>query len=112
MDERLRDVCEELEWKVMEDDDGSIELEKDSPAGEDFIVTVWPADHNGSMAGAVREYADDFDIDDHVYGLLEAKQNGFAGVPSVTVLANDAEAIEKMLYELAYALEEAEHGTR
>lgn len=107
MDERLRDVCEELEWKVMEDDAGCVELEKHSPAGEDFIVTVWPEDQGG-LSKAVMDYADGFDADEHVRGLLEAKHNGFAGVPPVTTLAKDAEDIETMLYELAYSLEEAE----
>lgn len=40
MNEQYRDICERLGWRVMDDGDGNIELEKYSPAGEDFIVTV------------------------------------------------------------------------
>lgn len=40
--------------------------------------------------------------------LIEAKRNGFRGVPSVSILVHDAEAIQEMLDELAYALEQLE----
>ena len=37
-------------------------------------------------------------------GLMEAKKNGFGGVPSLKELVEDADAIEKMLEELYDAL--------
>ena len=40
MTDKLREVCERLGWSVEEYEDGTVELEKYSPAGEDFIVTV------------------------------------------------------------------------
>lgn len=40
MNPKYREVCERLEWNVYECDDGSIELEKHSPAGEDFSICV------------------------------------------------------------------------
>ena len=60
------------------------------------------------IVSSVRKYADDFDGDEHVEELIEAKRNGFRGVPSVSILVHDAEAIQEMLDELAYALEQLE----
>ena len=40
MNERYREVCENRDWSVTVCDDGTVELEKYSPAGEDFIVAV------------------------------------------------------------------------
>ena len=36
MNERYREVCENRDWSVTVCDDGTVELEKYSPAGEDF----------------------------------------------------------------------------
>lgn len=40
LDKKLSDICERLEWTVREDNDGTIELAKFSPAGEDFNICV------------------------------------------------------------------------
>ncbi|OPZ65926.1 MAG: hypothetical protein BWY85_00285 [Firmicutes bacterium ADurb.Bin506] len=102
--DKYREICERLEWSVTEEDDGTVELEKYSPAGEDFIFTV---DAEGFVDN-VKEYAASFDIDDHIAMWIEAKQNGTAGVPSARELVKDAEDIDKMLQELAAALFAAE----
>ena len=108
MNEKHREICESLGWRVIECDGGTYELEKWSPAGEDIIFDV----EAGNLAKGVREYADDFDVDDHVELWIEGR--GKRGVPStVRELLEDAEAIAAMLKELAEALEaaEAEGGT-
>lgn len=97
---KYREICESLEWAVTECDDGTVELEKYSPAGEDFIITVNAED----FAREVERYADDFDADDHIAMWIEAKKNGTAGVPSTRELVHDAEDIQEMLNELAEAL--------
>lgn len=52
----------------------------------------------------MREYAEDFDEDEHVE--LWVGGRGKRGVPeTVRELVEDAKAIQKMLYELAEALE-------
>lgn len=94
------EICENLGWDVTVDSSGTVELEKYSPADEDFIFTVPVKD----FVNAVEEYADDFDIDDHIAMWIEAKSNGVASVPGVRELVHDAEAIKKMLNELAEAL--------
>lgn len=38
-----------------------------------------------------------------------AKRNGFQGVPSASILVNDAQAIDNMILELAHELLELSH---
>lgn len=97
MEEKYRDICESLDWYIVSEEDGYIDLEKYSPAGEDFIMTV-PAK---SFVREVQEYASDFDVDDHIEMWIEARHNGVQGVPNTRTLVEDAEAIQDMLDELA-----------
>lgn len=104
MTERQRQICEDLDWRVTECDDGTIELQKYSPAGEDFLFSV----EAKGFCREVLEYAADFDVDEHVEMWLPSR--GKRGVPSTArELVEDAEAIDKMLDELADALTEAEN---
>ena len=57
MNEIYRDICEKLDWSVTSDGDGNIELEKYSPAGEDFIITVGEE----RFVDNVKAYAASFD---------------------------------------------------
>lgn len=105
--EKLRqeyiDVLESRDWKVSSyTDDGRVELEWYSPAGEDFLMCVRVED----FPEAVSEYYEDFDVDEHIAMWIEAKQNGTNGVPTTRVLVHDAEDIERELEELAIALAE------
>ena len=104
MNDKYREICEDRDWTVHEYDDGTVELEKYSPAGEDFSFTVSSA----NFVAAVKEYAAEFDIDEHIEMRIEAKKNGVRGVPSARELVYDAENIDKMLQELAAALAEVE----
>lgn len=95
------DVLEKHDWAVCGyTGDGRVELEKYSPAGEDFIICV----EVENLPEAVAEYAAGFDIDEHIEIWIEAKHNGTSGVPSTRELVKDAEDIDKMLQELAAAL--------
>ena len=95
------DVLEKLDWRVSGyTNDGGVELEKYSPAGEDFTMCVSVKDFPGS----VMEYYYDFDVDDHIEMWIEARRNGASGVPNARTLVQDAEAIEEMLKTLAGAL--------
>lgn len=104
MNEKYREICERLDWSITEDSDGSIELEKYSPAGEDFIITVGAE----NFVDNVKEYAASFDQDEHIEMWISARRNGTHGVPSARELVKDAEAIDAMLKELAEALFTAE----
>lgn len=70
-------VCEALDWCVHDDpEEDYVELEKYSPAGEDFIFGV----QKGNFVKNVREYADGFDVDEHVELWIEGR--GKNGVPA------------------------------
>lgn len=81
----------------------SFEFEKYSPAGEDFSFYC-ESDSPDGMIEEIESYSADFDTEEHIEMLIEAKRNGFAGVPSIRELVKDADAIENMLRELAEAV--------
>ena len=89
------DILEKRDWSVSSyTDDGRVEIEWYSPAGEDFIICVGVE----KFPDEVLDYSDSF----------EAKQNGTQGVPGARQIVHDAEEIEKELDELAFELQEAE----
>lgn len=105
LEEKYLDVLEKHEWRVCGyTDDGRVELEKYSPAGEDFIICL----NVENFPEAVAEYSADFDVDDHIERWIEARRNGVGGVPPTRELVTDAEAIAEMLRELTGALAESE----
>lgn len=110
MDGRLKDLivseAEKLEWRVLISEN-CWEFQKYSPAGEDFWFGVTGSD----VVEEVLEYYETFDTEDHVMGLMEAKRNGFSGVPSLKELVEDADAIKEMIGELYEALHNAEEAT-
>lgn len=92
-------------WGWHECDDGSIELENWSPAGENIIVTLAGED----IVREMLQYSADFDVDEHVEPLVEIR--GTRGVPdSILVLVQDALEIEKMLDDLAGYFREVEQS--
>lgn len=97
---KIREAAERLEWNVTEYEDGTVEFQQYSPAGEDFSFTV----NAENAAKEIYEYYDDFDVDDHIEMWVEAKKNGVAGVPSIRRLVEDAEEISEMLEALAGAV--------
>lgn len=103
--ENLKNKIEKLGWNIYEIDfcDGKgWELEKYSPAGEDFIFQI---EHNQTVEKAIeniKEYANNFDEDEHARFWATA---GNVGQPAtLKELVQDAENIHNMLYELANSL--------
>lgn len=94
------EACEKLDWRVRVSED-EIELEKYSPAGEDFIFSITDL---SNIPGAVREYADGFDTDEHIEMWILARRSGVSGIPTAAELVEDARDIKNMLLELADAL--------
>lgn len=82
LNDKITEICERLDWSIYLDANEDVELRK--------------------------EYAANFDIDEHIELWIEAKRNGVKGVPSARELVYDAEAICKMLQELAAALAKEE----
>lgn len=91
------DILERREWSVSGyTDDGRVELEWWSPAGEDFLVCV----NVENFPDEILDYSDDFDPDEHIEMWVEARANGRQDVPGARRLAKDAEDIQKELDEL------------
>lgn len=88
------DILEKREWSVSGyTDDGRVELEWWSPAGEDFLVCV----DVENFPDEILNYSDDFDPDEHIEMWVEARANGRQDVPGARRLAKDAEDIAKEL---------------
>lgn len=105
LEKKYLEVLEKQDWSVSSyTDDGRVELEKYSPAGEDFLMCV----NVENFPEAVMEYYESFDIDDHIEMWVEAKKNGVSSIPPTRTLVADAEAIDDMLEHLAYALMDVE----
>ena len=100
---KIIDKADELGWMCWICNDGDLEFENWSPAGEDFCFYVSSA----NPVREVQEYARNFDADEHAEMWVESR--GRRGVPSsVRALIDDAEANQEMLNELADALAELE----
>jgi len=104
LNDKLTEICERLDWSIYLDANENVELRKESPAGEDFSICVDSKD----FIQNVKEYAAGWDIDEHIETWIGARRNGVKGIPSTRELVHDAEAIDKMLQELAAALAEEE----
>ena len=91
-------VLERNDFEVVDyTDDGRVELQWYTPAGEDFLVCVPVKDFHKEL----ERFSEDFDIDDHVDMWVQARLNGFRGIPKTSALVRDAEEIDLRLQKLA-----------
>lgn len=104
LNDKTIEICERLDWSIYLGANEDVELRKESPAGEDFSICV----DSKNFIQNVKEYAAGWDIDEHIEMWIGARRNGVKGVPSTRELVCDAEAIDKMLQELAAALAKEE----
>jgi hypothetical protein len=116
--EKLLVDAEKLDWSytIYQEPEGNyggwhcnernyVELEKHSPAGEDFSMIIDFDMENpiDSFLENLKEYSDDFDIDEHVE--MWIPERGKGGCPdSIRELVEDAEDIKEMIFELWDAL--------
>lgn len=94
---------------VVEQDNGFyIELYQDTPAGEDWHVTIWFNGSNNEFINSFRKYTEDFDVDEEAEIWIESR--GERGVSSsIRVLVDDAEWKEERLQTLLKDLEDIEY---
>ena len=98
--EKLLDRSEELDWSY-NIYDGYVELEKYSPLGEDFIITINFNQRNPdkSFLDNLREYIEDYDAEEHAAFWIDNR--GKNGTPeSIQDLLDDAVDIDGMMQEL------------
>lgn len=105
MNESYVSAIESCGWSIYDEGD-SIELYQMSPAGEDFEFSVLKE----NFVEDVLDYAESFDVDEHVIMWIHAKENGVKGVPDVSTLLDDAKDISKMLMRLARKLGQVERA--
>lgn len=114
--QRMLDKAEELDWSyTVYEEPGQnnrmyVEMEKYSPAGEDFIMTIEfkEEDQSESFLKDLSDYAENFDIDEHVEMWMPSRGKG--GCPSTArELVEDAEAIAEMIKELYEELDNVQH---
>lgn len=104
MDE-LEDYLDTNGWSVYKDEEGW-DIRQASPAGEDFGFYIRHGDDVEQAIKEIKEYAYDFDIEEHVELHL-----GGRGAPGVVELVEDAKEIQKMLDELADGVNWCEQKT-
>ena len=82
-----------------------IEIEFYSPAGEDFIETIWFSSlTKESIINSFRKMSDSFDEDAHVESLIGSR--GKNNVPStIRELCDDADAIKDKLNMISMSME-------
>ena len=97
MKKQIRAIIEDLGWRIIKCGDETVELERHSPAGEDFSFTV----SEKNIVADIEEHASTFDPDEHVAMWSLAKRFGTSRVPTMAELVEDAKAIEDMLEELS-----------
>lgn len=116
MTKKQREIVKAMGWqlypcKIGPKSEKGWEIRKSSPAGEYFSFAVEDKDFDEK----VREYAAEFDPDEHIEMWVNAKYNLNSSraetIPSIRELVNDADAIDKMLQDLASALSGVMPGT-
>lgn len=113
MEEYLNNVADGTDFQfTLSKDIGSllVVMQGDNPAGEDWWMEfdikyhVDETDLINKVSKEMRNYYESFDIDEEVYFKLEAKRNGFRGVPDVVTLVHNEEYKVTALEELIEAL--------
>lgn len=116
MEEYLNNVADgtDFQFTLSQDSDNlTVGIQGDNPAGEDWWMEFYikyPVDETdliNNVRKEVWDYCEAFDIEEEVYLKLEAKRNGFCGVPDVVTLVYNEEykitALEELIETLVNA---------
>lgn len=93
---------EALDWNVsIYDNNKYVELQKYSPAGQDFIATIEIGDNADDFINNIYEYYESFDVSYETYLWLDSCGHGKNGAPyDMRDLYNDMEVCEQYIYQL------------
>lgn len=113
LNEKIIEVIENNEFGhdavAEQDNEYYIELYQNTPAGEDWYVTIWFDGSNNGFINSFRKYAEDFDVDEEAE--IWIKSRGKYGVPSsIREILEDAEWKKERLQTLLKDLEDIEHA--
>lgn len=116
LEKYLEKVSENTDFtfEITEFNDSKVELEMygDNPEGEDwfeYLDIENPETEEDLLYELYKEVLSCygyFDVEEHVYNMLDAKRNGFSGVPGVVDLVHNEEYKENALKEYADKLME------
>lgn len=99
--QELFDLIENQGWKIYDNSDqGYIDLENYSPAGEDLYVTI-QGESLCEIAQDLQQYAQNFNAEEHAAGWY-GRNNGEPS--SLRTLLADADEIQEMLDDLSIAI--------
>lgn len=88
-----------------QDNEFYIELYQDTPAGEDWHVTIWFDGSDNGFIDSFRQYSESFDVDEETEIFIESR--GKHGIPSsISLLVKDAEWKKEKLGLLLKDLED------
>ena len=109
LEEYLEKVSENTDFtfEITEFNESEIELEMhgDNPCGEDWWENLdienpgTEKELIGLLYAEVLTCYESFDVEEHVYNMLDAKRNGFQGVPDVVDLVHNEDYKENALKE-------------
>ena len=112
----LEEVSEgtDFDFRIADVHDGEIELymQGDNPCNEDWCIdiTIKNPKTKKELIEILHEelwqLSDAFDVEEETYLMLEAKRNGFQGVPGIVDLVHNEEYKENALKEFAEKLRE------
>ena len=113
LNEKIIEVIENNEFDhdavAEQDNEYYIELYQNTPAGEDWYVTIWFDGSNNGFINSFRKYAEDFDVDEEAE--IWIKSRGEHGVPSsISVLVKDAEWKKETLGKTLKDLEDLDEN--
>ena len=110
----LEEVSEDtdFDFRIADVHDGEIELymQGDNPCNEDWCIDITIKNPKTkkelieNLHEKLWQLYDAFDIEEETYLMLEAKRNGFQGVPGIVDLVHNEEYKENALKEFAYKL--------
>ena len=112
----LEEVSEgtDFDFRIADVHDGEIELymQGDNPCNEDWCIDITIKNPKTkkelieNLHEKLWQLYDAFDIEEETYLMLEAKRNGFQGVPGIVDLVHNEEYKENALKEFAEKLRE------
>ena len=110
----LEEVSEgtDFSFRIADVHDREIELymQGDNPCNEDWCIDITIKNPKTkkelieNLHEKLWQLYDAFDIEEETYLMLEAKRNGFEGVPGIVDLVHNEEYKENALKEFAYKL--------
>ena len=112
----LEEISEgtDFDFRIADVHDGEIELymQGDNPCNEDWCIdiTIKNPKTKKELIEILHEklwqLSDAFDVEEETYLMLEAKRNGFRGIPGIVDLVHNEEYKENALKEFAEKLRE------